>query len=270
VRPPRRAVRVGAALCGILLAALLIPLAGLSAHSALAADDPIGSEGNVSVSVTDGSTPKPSSSSTAGQNGTGSGGSSGGSSSGGSGGSSSGGSSTGGSGQGGTGGGTGSSTAQPSEITADGVLYVGGLESSTAMSLDPGEGYVTLWFTVRNTSKSTIDATASFWMTSFFDNEIDAVDAVPVTALKPDETRVVTAQLHRGGQWILLNAHVTLTPPDSVDGTKLSPVTRDAIVLLFPWLLAIIAVVILGGLLAWRLIRGTSAAAVAPVVADAA
>lgn len=254
------------ALSGILLATALGAVLALGAGGARAEDPPQDTGGNLTVKVTDGSTPSPTPTATSsprpsggeGGGGTGSGG--GGSSSGGS---------SGGQGSGGAqGGGAGGAGQNPSggagsEVTADGILYVGGLESSTALSLDPGEATVTLWFTVRNASGSTVDANARFWMSSVFGNQIDALDGVPVAALQPGEMRIVTAQLHQGGQWTVLNAHVTLTPPESVDGHALTPVTRDATVLLFPWLIALIFVALGAGLLVWRLVRGTTAPAVA-------
>jgi hypothetical protein len=150
------------------------------------------------------------------------------------------------------------------EVSLSGALYVGGLTASATPSPDPGQGTVTLWFTVRNASESTIDATADFWMNSqLFGTRIDSEDDVAIAGLAPGESRVVSAQLTSAGQWTLIDAHVTLTPPDSVDGMPLSPVTRDALVVAFPWLIAASAGAVLLGLLVLHVLRLLASARVA-------
>lgn len=253
------AAALGAALCAIVAAA---------PQSAWAAE-PTPDTGNLSVTVTDGSgepTPTPTEptgggtdggdGSTGGPGNSGSG--AGGSSSGG--GSTGGGSSSNGSGSG-QNGGTGAGDGGPipagaDEVSADGMLFIGGLESSSSLSLNPGEAVVNLSFTVRNASQSTIDATADFWVSSVFGNEVDAAHDIDIAGLLPGETRAVSTQLHKAGQWTLLTAHVTLTPPETVDGVELTPVTRDALVVVFPWFLAVLLILaILAIVLVPRLIR---------------
>lgn len=170
---------------------------------------------------------------------------------------------------GGGGGGAPAGSSSPSdEVNVAGMLYVGGVNASAIPSLDPSEGTVSLWFTVRNASTSVIDATASFWMDgAIFANRLDAVENVPVAGLQPGETRVVSVDLHHGGQWTLLSAHATLTPPASVDGTALTPVTRDALVVLFPWLLALAAVLLVLTVVLVRVLRSALAPAPAPTAA---
>ncbi len=43
-----------------------------------------------------------------------------------------------------------------------------------------------------------------------------------------------------------MTAHATLTPPKTVDGTELSPLTRDATVFAPPWLIGVGIAVALG------------------------
>ncbi|MFF8186247.1 hypothetical protein ACF044_03190 [Microbacterium sp. NPDC016588] len=245
------------------LAALVV----LSAVPASAEDPSTGTP--LSVNVTDGSTSTPTPSSTASVSpsavvpapgpsaGSGSSGSTGGSGSGAS------------SGGGSTGSGTpaGSSSATD-EVNVAGMLYIGGINASGTPALDPAGGTVDVWFTVRNASQSVIDATASFWMDgAIFTNRLDEVKDVPVAALQPGETRVVSAQLNNGGQWTLLSTYVTLTPPESVDGTALTPVTRDALVLLFPWLLVLIVVLLVLSFVLVRVLRSVLSPDPAPVAA---
>ncbi|KAA9110980.1 hypothetical protein [Microbacterium rhizomatis] len=247
---PRRALRRGVLLGALLAAAVLSSLASVGAQAADPPPDEGG--GNLSVVITDGSpttpTPTPSASKPVGAAGNGA--SSTGATRGTGSSSGAGGSGTGGGGAGATG------TTPAGEVSVAGMLYIGGLNSAAALSPSPLEGDVTLWFTVRNASKSTIDATASFWMNSqLFTNRIDTVDAVAITGLQPGETRVVTTQLHHAGQWTVLDAHVTLTPPETVDGTALAPVTRDATVLFFPWLIVGALAIMAIGFLVVRVLR---------------
>lgn len=254
----------------LLVAALIAPAAHAGSN-----DD---GGGNVSVTI-EGETPSPTPSATGGSSGdTGAGGGAGGQGSGSSGtgagtgtvsGGSSGGQNTGTTGSGSGSGSTpagGTSTSGAGEVSLGGVLYLGGLESSAELSPNPLDGRVNLWFTVRNASKQQVDASARFWMTSVFGNTLDSLDVV-VPAIKPGEQRVVRATLHNGGQWMLLPAHATLTPPDSVDGVSLAPVTRDATVFLFPWLLVILGLLVVIG---WVLRRVLAVGSAADPVAEPA
>jgi len=119
-------------------------------------------------------------------------------------------------------------------------MYVSGLSSDVRLTANPFEGSTLLSFTVRNVSTTTFDATADFWMEGPFGNRLSAVDAVAVTQLKAGESRVVSADLAGAGQWGLVTAHVTLRPPAEVGGTTLTPLTRDATVFVFPWLIALL------------------------------
>ncbi|WP_022877795.1 hypothetical protein [Microbacterium sp. B19] len=230
---------------------LVVAAAGATAP-AVASDSP--EDGTpLSVTITDGSTPTPSASpsrSTPGGAGTG-GGQVGGSN----GGSRPGGSGSGGAGAGAVSGG-GSTTPQTTptgEVSVAGMLYVGGLNGNTFPSLNPTDGTVDLWFTVRNASTSVVDASAQFWIDgAVFSNRLDTASEVPIAGLQPGETRVVSASLHGAGQWTLVSGHVTLTPPDTVDGTALTPVTRDGLFLVFPWLLLSLLVV---AVVAWVIVR---------------
>lgn len=277
MRAPQRFARPGAALGGILVLSLLGALLALGSSSARADDVTPGGGGNLTVNVTDGSSPSPSESPTIGQTGTGSDSgspeaTSGSGGTGGSGSVASGGAST--SGDASPGGGSGGSGAKPSgEVSVGGVLYVGGLNAAPTASVDPREGTVTFWFTVRNASKTPITATARFWMDSMLlPHEIDATADVPIAALQPGETRVATARLHHAGQWTLISAHATLTPPATVDGVALKPVTRDATVLVFPWLLALLVLLAAATCVVVLIVRSVreSRAAAAPIATDAA
>lgn len=244
----RRASRHVVAIVALALAAV-----GFTAP-AFASDADSGTP--VTVNITDGSTPAPPSSSSPSTVGSGpvSGGSSGGSSWDGTGSTVV--------GAGGAAGSSGSATSPAGqttpadEVSVGGGLYVGGLNGSGMPSINPADGTAEMWFTVRNSSASLVDATADFWMDgAIFSNRLGAVDGVAIAALQPGETRVVAASVHGAGQWTLVSAHVTFTPPATVDGAAATAVTRDALVLVFPWLLVLGAVVVVLAFVIVRVVR---------------
>ncbi|PVW04384.1 hypothetical protein DEA06_10290 [Microbacterium sp. Gd 4-13] len=134
------------------------------------------------------------------------------------------------------------------EVDLGGMLSIGGLSTSYRPSFNPFGGDLELSFTVRNTSQSTVDATADFWMEGPFGLRISSADDVAVAALKPGETRTVSASLPGVGQWTVLTAHTTFTPPEMVDDVQLTPLTRDATVFALPWFVVLLVAL---GLAAW-------------------
>lgn len=177
---------------------------------------------------------------------------------------------------GGAGSGT-SSTVAPSSPAAvtlvdsvdiGGILSISGLSTGSAPSLNPFGGEVQVWFTVRNTSKSSIDLTADFWMENVLGLRLSNVDGVAVSALKPGETRTISADLPGAGQWTVLTAHARVNPPAQVDGTELSPLTRDATVFVLPWLAVLFLGLGAGAVVIVSLIR-RAGAAVVPVAVTA-
>lgn len=128
-------------------------------------------------------------------------------------------------------------------VDLGGILSIGGLTTGSSLSLNPFGGDVQVWFTVRNTSRSTIDATADFWMENAFGLRLATVDGVAVAGLKPGETRTVGADLPGAGQWTVLTTHARLNPPAQVDDVDLSSLTRDATVFVVPWLTLLVLLV---------------------------
>ena len=118
-----------------------------------------------------------------------------------------------------------------------GILYLSGLTASTTLSPNPLGGSTHSYFTVRNVSDTTITASAAFWLDGPFGNQLSEVTGIDIVDLKPDESRIVDATLTGVGQWTFATAHATLTPPKVVEGTELSPITRDSFVVVAPWLL---------------------------------
>jgi hypothetical protein len=170
-----------------------------------------------------------------------------------------------GSGSGGTGGATSDlpgSTAPTSTdpVTADdevdlgGGLFAGGISTSYIPSLNPFTGEVDVKVGVRNASKSTIDLTADFWLGGPFGNRLGGSGKVTVTDLKPGEKRIVSAVVPGAGQWGIVNAHATITPPAQIDGVDTKKVQRDAMVVIPPLYLMGLVLFALLGLAAWRIV----------------
>lgn len=170
-----------------------------------------------------------------------------------------------GSGSGGTGGATSDlpgSTAPTStdpvtaadEVDLGGGLFAGGISTSYIPSLNPFTGEVDVKVGVRNASKSTIDLSADFWLGGPFGNRLGGSGTVTVTGLKPGEKRIVSAVVPGAGQWGIVNAHATITPPAQIDGVDTKKVQRDAMVVIPPLYLMGLALFALLGLAAWRIV----------------
>lgn len=151
------------------------------------------------------------------------------------------------------------------EFSIGGILYVSGLSTAYSPSIDPLSGELAVQYTVRNVSGETIDSSSRFWVTNAFGAELSAVDPVQVTALKPGESRVVSAVLPGVGQWTFASAHMTLTPPATVAGVELQPLTRDVFVVLPPWFL--LALIAIGGV-AYVIVRIVRASSPAPIIVE--
>ena len=160
----------------------------------------------------------------------------------------SGGSSHGGSSSGGADGGSGGSPAGTAPVEASpspsseasslgGIVFVSGLGSRYVWSANPLDTRVRLAITVRNDSKSTFSAKSTFWIETPIGSRFGEDSAVPIVRLKPGETRTIETTIGGVGQWTVLHAHVKLTPPRTVDGTTLKPVSRDSFVLVPPLLI---------------------------------
>jgi len=115
-----------------------------------------------------------------------------------------------------------------------GVLYVSGLIARYAPALNPLGGTLKTSFTVRNLTDEVVPVRARFWANDPFGGEISRTPAQLIT-LELGETRTIQTTLPGMGQWTVVSPHFTLTPPENVDGIKLSPLSRDAVVVFAPW-----------------------------------
>ena len=117
------------------------------------------------------------------------------------------------------------------------VLAMSGLTATPSPSLGIDNGALTLDFVVRNMSTETFDATARFWVSNIFGTTIADIRNVAVDSLEPDETRRVQVRIDGPGQWIVLRADATLTPPERVADSDLQALSRDTVVVFLPWFL---------------------------------
>jgi hypothetical protein len=137
-----------------------------------------------------------------------------------------------------------------------GILYVSGLHNEYTPSINPLGGELHTSFTVLNVSNAIIDSTAKFWVTNPFGVELGAMGPIDVSGLKPNESRTIDATLSGVGQWTFATAHLTLTPPSTVDGVALQPLTREAFVFLPPWFLLVLVALAAGAYAIVRIVRG--------------
>lgn len=119
-------------------------------------------------------------------------------------------------------------------IATGGILGMSGLSASATPSFALGNGTLTLSFVVRNTSTSTFDSTARFWVNNVGGGRLADIEDVDVDNLEPDETRRVMVRVDGLGQHVVLRTYVTLTPPQTVDGVPLSALTRNTTVAIPP------------------------------------
>lgn len=150
--------------------------------------------------------------------------------------------------------------------TMAGLIYVSALRASSSPSILPDGGDVSLVVSIRNLSGETIDGAASFWLSAGFGLTVSDVIEVDVPALAPGETRTLTANLPGPGQWTLLQANATYTPPPTIDGVDVQAITRTENVLVAPWFTlstASMAIAGVGGYLWWA--RQAARRAVMPV-----
>lgn len=138
-------------------------------------------------------------------------------------------------------------------VSIGGLLSMSGLSAEASPSLDIGNGAVALSFVVRNTSRESIDASARFWVDSEIGLTVADVPDVRIEGLAPDETRRVQVRISGIGQHVVLHNHATLTPPETVEGMPLEPLTRDVTIVVPPlFSMSVIGGVgALGGLAWW-------------------
>lgn len=157
-------------------------------------------------------------------------------------------------------------TPAPALAVDNGPFNVGGLNARFLPSLDPGAGRIAVSVAVHNGSASTWSSTVRAWLTGPFGNTLDASGEIPVKDLRPGETVTVSRELTGVGQWTLVTAHATVTPPATIDGVATKPALREATVFAFPWLGsvgAVLAATALAIVLAVRAAVAVPAAAVA-------
>ncbi|MHC5797377.1 hypothetical protein ACVXZ4_14590 [Lacisediminihabitans sp. FW035] len=149
---------------------------------------------------------------------------------------------------------TPSSTPKPGDLDLGGVLYLSGVTSEYVWSINPAHSAVLLHLTLRNVSKTTFSSSARFWIDTTLGNTVSDVKGVRIDRLRPNETRIVTVLMDGLGQWTVLHAHATVTPPKSVDGVTLQPVTRDSYIFVPPLLAGSVGLLGLGLLVLGRLV----------------
>jgi hypothetical protein len=127
-----------------------------------------------------------------------------------------------------------------------GVLTVSGVTAHPAFSAAPGGGETVLELTLKNVSAYAVNSSLRFWLQNALGATIAEVSNIAVTEQASGETRTVAVIMSDIGQYGVYNAFVTLTPPESVGGTSLTPLTRDAPMFVLPIFLLLVLVVVGG------------------------
>lgn len=120
------------------------------------------------------------------------------------------------------------------DAVTSGPFAMSGLSADASPSFAVGNGSVTLSFVIRNTSDRPIDSTARFWIDDIFGNLLVEIDDVEVEDLEPGETRRVLVKVDGLGQQVVLRTYVTFIPPAMIDDEPVSPISRNAVVMVPP------------------------------------
>lgn len=140
-----------------------------------------------------------------------------------------------------------------------GVFAVSALRATAVPTFDLQGGTVSLSMIVRNTSPEAFDATIAFRLDSLLGGAVAQVEGIGVPHIQPGESRLIAATFEPVGNWTLYRGYATFTPPEVVDNTALSPVSRQAdVVVPPPAALPVLALLILVtlGILVWMLVTG--------------
>lgn len=168
---------------------------------------------------------------------------------------------------GGSGGGGGDNAPNgDEEQSIAGMIYVSGLTWFYTPSMNPFDGSLTVRYTIRNAYRATLDISSRVWVTNVLGWQVGTPATIAVAGLAPGESRVVETPIAGMAQWTFLTAHTTVTPPDSIDGIALTPLTRDAAAWFVPWFLIVIfaAVIAAFAIRHWRRHRETGISEEAP------
>jgi hypothetical protein len=132
------------------------------------------------------------------------------------------------------------------------VLYVSGVSEQTLPSVSPTGGSVRVSMTVRNVSSEAFDSSLTFSLSPAFNIETAGSGAITVAALKPGETRTITAEIEDIGQWPVLEARAQLLPPPKVASIELAPLERNSYLFVWPLFTLALLVVVFMLYLLWR------------------
>jgi hypothetical protein len=146
----------------------------------------------------------------------------------------------------------GGSDVDPEADGAAGLIGVGGLRTSYLPSANPLAGTLHVEVSVQNLSDEVIAPTVALSLRTWFGLQLSAEPERPLGPLGPGELRTAEVDLTGVGQWTVVAAYMTLTPPEEIGGVEVGPVQRARWVLATPWFLLAAAALGLVGVAAWR------------------
>jgi hypothetical protein len=142
--------------------------------------------------------------------------------------------------------------AAPAPAASGGVLYVSGLRAEYHQSWDPRGGRLHLEMTVRNATAQVLDASVSYGARTLVGVDLGAGDNISVRGLAPGEVRTIETDVDGIGQWGLLEAHMTVSPPADVLGVQVTPLDRARWVFVPPWYAIGLLVLVVGAVVLLR------------------
>ncbi len=132
----------------------------------------------------------------------------------------------------------------PSADPGLGLLQLSGITGSAHPTVDPFQGAVPVQLTIRNESHTLIWGAVVFELRQPFGGRLGSRELVPFL-LRPGETTRVSTTLVGSAQWPLVQVNAVVTPRGLIDGVKVGPLERDAWLFNFPWLIAIILILLI-------------------------
>ena len=139
-------------------------------------------------------------------------------------------------------------TPQPTatSISIGGVLFVGGVESSSVPTYEPQGAPARVAVSVANNYTKPISLVVSFTVTNLFGQEVAKVSRFKVSSVKPSSNLMVETETKSGiGQWGFYNTKITVSPPSHLDGLNLYSVTRENSFFVWPMIPTSLAALII-------------------------
>ena len=141
-------------------------------------------------------------------------------------------------------------------LSLSGVFYVGGFSATASYEtgglLSPG-AFISMY--VNNVHSEAASGTVTFWVTNPLGMVVAESKPYTIQPIAPGETRLVNSRFSDIGQWGGYTTHVSFTPDKSLSAGIDTPYLRTDTLLVFSWVISVIAVVVIAIAIATRFTR---------------